>query len=131
MTAAELPVWVAVLVAVLVVVGAGATLLGTIGLVRFRSFYERVHAPTLGTSGGTGCVVLASVVMFSFMGTRPVFNDLLIFVFLTVTTPVTLMLLARAALYRDRSERNPGVPPAPAPSGIVPPTPDSSEIAQE
>jgi multicomponent K+:H+ antiporter subunit G len=29
----------------------------------------------------------------------------------TVTTPVSLMLLARAALYRDRSEGNDGVPP--------------------
>ena len=35
----------------------------------------------------------------------------LIGVFVTVTTPVTLMMLGRAALYRDRSELNPGVPP--------------------
>ena len=32
-------------------------------------------------------------------------------VILTVTTPVTLMLLARAALYRDRVEGNPETPP--------------------
>ncbi len=31
-------------------------------------------------------------------------HEVLIAVFLTVTTPVTLMLLGRAALYRDRSE---------------------------
>ena len=31
-------------------------------------------------------------------------------IFVTVTTPVTLMLLSRAALYRDRAEGNPVVP---------------------
>ena len=31
-------------------------------------------------------------------------HEILIAIFVTVTTPVTLMLLARAALYRDRSE---------------------------
>ena len=36
---------------------------------------------------------------------------MLIAVFVTVTTPVTLMLLARAALYRDRSEGSTEVPP--------------------
>jgi multicomponent K+:H+ antiporter subunit G len=35
---------------------------------------------------------------------RPVVHELLILVFVVVTTPVTLMLLARAALYRDRAE---------------------------
>ena len=37
--------------------------------------------------------------------------EVLIAVFLTVTTPVTLMLLGRAALYRDRSENAADVPP--------------------
>ena len=35
---------------------------------------------------------------------RPVLHEILIGVFLTVTTPITLMLLVRAALYRDREE---------------------------
>jgi multicomponent K+:H+ antiporter subunit G len=34
----------------------------------------------------------------------------LILVFVSLTTPVTLMLLARAALYRDRAEKNGNVP---------------------
>ena len=36
---------------------------------------------------------------------------MLIAMFVTVTTPVTLTLLARAALYRDRSEGSTEVPP--------------------
>jgi len=40
-------------------------------------------------------------------------HEVLIFIFVTVTTPVTLMLLARAALYRDRAENNGNVPATP------------------
>ena len=45
--AAELPVWAAMLVAAFLILGAGLTLLGSFGLVRLRSFYDRIHAPTL------------------------------------------------------------------------------------
>ena len=37
-------------------------------------------------------------------------HEILIGIFVTVTTPVTLMLLARATLHRDRAEGNPDVP---------------------
>ena len=46
------PVWMAMLIALLVVLGATLALIGSIGLLRLRSFYERVHAPTLGTTLG-------------------------------------------------------------------------------
>jgi multicomponent K+:H+ antiporter subunit G len=108
--ATELPAWAALLTAFLVLLGAGLTLLGAIGSLRFKSFFERVHAPTLGTSWGTGATVLASIVCFSVLGSRPVVHEILIGVFITVTTPVTLMLLARAALYRDREAGSPDTP---------------------
>ena len=99
-----LPDWAAIPVALCLVVGAVITLVGTIGLARFKTFYQRVHAPTLGTSYGAGFILLASMLYFSASEARPVLHELLILVFVTVTTPVTLMLLARAALYRDRAE---------------------------
>jgi multicomponent K+:H+ antiporter subunit G len=108
---AEMPAWAALLTAFLVLLGAGLTLLGAIGTLRFDSFFQRVHAPTLGTSWGTGAIVLASMVCFSVLGSRPVVHEILIWAFITVTTPVTLMLLARAALYRDRAEGQPDTPP--------------------
>jgi multicomponent K+:H+ antiporter subunit G len=107
----DLPAWAALLTAVLVLAGAGLTLLGAVGVLRFETFFQRIHAPTLGTSWGTGAIVLASIVCFSVLGSRPVVHELLIGVFITVTTPVTLMLLARAALYRERTEGNGEVPP--------------------
>ena len=108
--ASDLPAWAALLTALLVLVGAGLTLAGSIGTLRFRSFYERIHAPTLGTSWGTGAIALASMLFFSALGSRLVVHELLIALFITVTTPVTLMLLARAALYRDRTEGSTDVP---------------------
>ena len=48
--AAELPAWALMVVVILLVVGAAATLIGSLGLLRLRTFYERVHAPTLGTT---------------------------------------------------------------------------------
>jgi multicomponent K+:H+ antiporter subunit G len=101
----DLPAWAALLTAALLLLGAGLTLIGTIGLVRFKTFYERVHAPTLGTTGGAGAILIASMLCFSVLQSRPVLHELLITAFVTVTTPVTLMLLARAAIYRDRTEQ--------------------------
>jgi len=109
--AADLPLWAALTVSTFLLLGAGLTLLGTIGLVRLGSFYERIHAPTLGTTWGAGGVLIASMIFFSVLQSRPVLHELLITAFVTVTTPVTLMLLARAALYRDRTEGEATVPP--------------------
>ncbi len=101
---AELPAWAMLLTATLVVVGAALTFIGSLGLVRLKSFYARVHAPTLGTTLGTGCIVLASMVYFSALQTRPVLHELLIVLFVSVTTPITLVVLVPAALLRDSSE---------------------------
>ncbi|MBR0645612.1 monovalent cation/H(+) antiporter subunit G [Plastoroseomonas hellenica] len=108
--AVDLPIWAAVPVALLLLLGAALTLIGSIGLLRLRSFYERVHAPTLGSSLGVGCVLLASMLFFSVLQTRLVVHEVLIGLFVVATTPVTLMLLARAALYRDRQEGSDQVP---------------------
>ena len=110
--AADLPAWAALTTALLLLLGAGLTLIGSLGLLRLKTFYERVHAPTLGTTLGIGCVLLASILFFSALQTRLVLHELLIGACMVVTTPVTLMLLARAALYRDRRERSDEVPPA-------------------
>lgn len=104
--AAELPDWAALLTSLFVLVGAGLTLIGAVGLLRFKSFYDRVHAPTLGTTLGMVCIVIASVIFFSATQSRLAVHELLIAIFITVTAPVTLMLLVRAALFRDHAEKS-------------------------
>ncbi|MCI0755934.1 monovalent cation/H(+) antiporter subunit G [Teichococcus vastitatis] len=114
--AAELPLIVAVLVGLLVLTGAVLTLIGSLGLVRLGDFYERLHAPTLGTSFGMACVLLGSVLFFSVQKGRPVVHEVLIGLLVVTTTPVTLMLLGRAALHRDRQEGNRRVPASARPT---------------
>lgn len=101
---ADLPAWAAWATAIFLLLGAGITLTGAIGLLRLRNFYERVHSPTLGTSLGTGGILAASVIYFSVLESRPVVHEILIGIFVLVTTPVTLMLLVQAARQRDRFE---------------------------
>jgi len=110
MIGAEIPVWAAFIVVVLAVAGSGLSLLGAVGLMRLKTFYERVHAPTLGATLGMALVLAASVVWFTAAEGRFMPREILIGLFLTVTTPVTLILLARAALFRDRTEKAPDTP---------------------
>jgi multicomponent K+:H+ antiporter subunit G len=100
---ATLPPVVAALVAVLAILGAGLALVGSIGLLRLPTFYERVHPPTLGTTLGLGCVLLASMLLFSTLAARPVIHEIVIALFVVLTTPVTYMLLVRAARHRDQA----------------------------
>lgn len=104
MTEADLPAWAAIVVVALAVIGSALSLLGAVGLVRLKTFYERVHAPTLGATLGMALVLLASIVWFTTVERRFMPREILIGLFLTITTPVTLILLARAALFRDRTE---------------------------
>jgi len=106
----ELPAWAAILTSILVLTGAALTLIGTIGLLRLKNFYARVHPPTLGTTLGIGCVLLASMLYFSVLESRPAVHEVLIAIFVTITTPITLMLLVSAALRRDWMIGDPDVP---------------------
>ena len=128
--AADLPAWAALPTALLLLLGAGLALTGSLGLLRLGSFYDRIHAPTLGTTMGISCVLLASMLFFSVLQTRLMLHELLIAVLMVVTTPVTLMLLARAALYRDRSEGCGEVPPPPPPLPSPPDLPGGSPQTQ-
>lgn len=107
-----LPPWLAVVVGVLLLVGAALACIGTFGLLRLRNFYQRVHAPTLGSTLGTFCVVVASAVGYSAMSGTATWGVLLISAFLLLAAPVTLMMLVRAALYRNRLEDGQALPTA-------------------
>ena len=48
MPIADLPLWMVIAVSTLLLIGSGLTLLGAFGLLRLPTFYERIHAPTLG-----------------------------------------------------------------------------------
>ena len=87
--------------AVLVLAGALLAFLGSLGLLRMKTFFERVHPPTMGTTLGTALVLAGSMLYFSALESRLVLHEILIAVLMTVTTPVTYLLLGRAALRRS------------------------------
>jgi multicomponent K+:H+ antiporter subunit G len=103
--APDVPGFSEIVAAVLLVLGAAVTLIGSAGLLKLGTFYERVHAPTLGTTLGATCVALASIVYFSALEGRLAVHGLLLVGFITVTTPISLIILVRAAVLRTRTEK--------------------------
>ncbi|MHA3903034.1 monovalent cation/H(+) antiporter subunit G [Castellaniella sp. WN] len=97
-----LPLWAAVPVALLLVLAGLVTLTGSLGLLRLRSFHERMHAPTMGMTLGVFCVALAATVVASFLQHRPIVHEWLICLFLFMTAPVTAILLMQSARQRQR-----------------------------
>jgi multicomponent K+:H+ antiporter subunit G len=98
---ADLHPVVASLAAICLLAGAGFALIGSIGLVRLGSFYERIHPPTLGTTLGTVLVGIGSMILFSALESRPVLHELVLVALVVVTTPITYTLLVRAAVLRE------------------------------
>jgi multicomponent K+:H+ antiporter subunit G len=83
--------------------GGLCALIGALGLLRLRNFYSRMHPPTMGTTLGIGCVLIASMLVSSALLVRPVVHEVLITLFVATTSPVTAMLLTRAAAARRRT----------------------------
>jgi multicomponent K+:H+ antiporter subunit G len=90
---------VEVLVAALVVIGAGFTCLGSVGLLRLRDFYSRLHSPTKATTLGVGSLLVASAVFFSWHEPGLSLHEILVALFLFITAPVSAHLMAKAALH--------------------------------
>lgn len=102
--------WVDALIALLVLVGALAALIGSFGLLRLGTFFQRVHAPTLGATVGTWGLTLATILQASSVAGQLYVHAVLIPAFLALTAPVTTVFLMRAALFRGRLRRDPTIP---------------------
>lgn len=86
------------LVAALILLGAAFTLIGSIGLASLPDFFCRLHGPTKSTTLGVGGMLGASALYFSTQGAATHPTELLVALFLFMTTPVSAHLLAKAAL---------------------------------
>lgn len=108
----SLPGWAALLAGALVLAGALLACIGSAGLLRLKTFYRRVHAPTLSTTLGLYLIVAGTLVCFWASQGGPPWRVVLVGVCVSLTAPISLMLLARAALERDRRGGARGVPAA-------------------
>lgn len=108
--AALLPLWLETVVAVLILAGALVALLGSAGLLRLRSFFERAHAPAIIATLGCWCIVYGTLLYFSLKGEGLAVHVLLIALCVAVTVPITTIFLLRASLFRARQLGKPDVP---------------------
>ena len=96
----DLPLWAALPAALFLIAGGLATLIGALGLLRLKSFYDRMHPPTMCTTLGAGCALVASMLTSSALVGGPVIHEVLLIVFLFIAAPISAILLMRAAIYR-------------------------------
>ena len=100
--AAALPLWLEIIVAILVLAGAGLALLGSTGLLRLPTYFERVHAPSIIATLGCWLIMHGTVLYFSVADHSLALHALLIAVFVAITVPIMSIFLMRAALFRAR-----------------------------
>ena len=96
------------IVAVLVVTGGVFSFLGSLDLARLPDVFMRLHGPSKATTLGIGCVALGSMLFFTMLEGAPSVHELLIIVFVFMTTPVSAHLVAKAALHRRLPARGDG-----------------------
>ena len=115
----QIPLWLDLLLASLIVAGAAFALIGSWGLAKLSNFYLRLHGPTKATTLGVGGVLIASALWFTCTSGAPSLNELLITLFLFLTAPVSAHLLIKAALHLEQAPgpdiANALVPPAQEP----------------
>ncbi|SEN39106.1 Na+/H+ antiporter subunit G [Nitrosomonas marina] len=83
----------------LILTGATLTFIGSLGLVRLKDLYTRLHGPTKATTLGVGCLLIASAVYFSTTDENISLHEILITLFLFITAPVSAHLIAKASLH--------------------------------
>jgi multicomponent K+:H+ antiporter subunit G len=103
----QLPAWVSLPTAILLILGGVVSLVGCLGLLRLPHFYQRIHGPAITITLGAGCILIASMILFSTIETRLVVHELLITMFVLMTAPVVSMMVMRAAVHRELRKPRP------------------------
>jgi multicomponent K+:H+ antiporter subunit G len=105
------PPWSELIVGLLLLASGAVVLIAALGLQRLPDFFSRMHAPALASTLAAWVVTLASIVHFSVRGDGLTLHVWLIIIVLSITAPVTTIVLARAALFRRRQAGDPLPPP--------------------
>lgn len=104
--AAELSNWVIVLVVLFLLLGGFLIVVGALGLLRLPTFSQRIHGPAITVTLGAGSILIASMLLFSSLTSRPVIHELLITLFIFMTAPVGAMMMMRADVYRKLRDQD-------------------------
>lgn len=107
----SLPPFAEILVALLLLGSGIVVLVAALGLWRFADFFMRMHAPALASTLAAWIVTFASILHFSTRDESLALHVWLIIIVLSITAPVTTIVLARAALFRRRKAGDKLPPP--------------------
>ena len=97
----EIPLWIEIIASILIVLSGIVTLIGNIGLVKLKYFRRRIHAPTLGNSLGLWFLMAASILISFVLGARLFFHEMLVVIFIFMTSPISWTLLMRSYVLRE------------------------------
>lgn len=100
-----------IVVAALLLASGCLVFTAALGLWRLPDFFQRMHAPALASTFAAWLVTLASVVYFSVRGSGLSLHVWVVIILLSITAPMTTLVLARAALFRRRQAGD-ALPPA-------------------
>lgn len=103
--------WGEIVVAILLLASGVVVLIAALGLWRLPDFFMRMHAPALASTLAAWLVTFSSIVHFSTRAGEPDLHVWLIIIVLSITAPVTTIVLARAALFRRRRSGDALPPP--------------------
>ena len=76
------------------------------GLLRLRDFFQRMHGPSMTNTVAAGSTLIASLLVASALAGRPLIHELLITLFVSMSAPVTAIMLVQAALYRNKARHS-------------------------
>jgi multicomponent K+:H+ antiporter subunit G len=104
--------WVEAVVGALLVLSGVFVVISAVGFSRLPDFFQRMHPPALAYTLGSWSVTLAAIVYFSTLTSRLAPHSAIIIIMLSMTVPVTTLLLARVALFRGRNVGAADTPPS-------------------
>lgn len=94
-------------VSALLIFGGVFAFLGSLGLARFPDLLTRLHGPSKASTLGIGALLIASMIFFSLRGEGLSVHELLITLFVVISTPVSAQFIAKAARGDSAQQRAP------------------------
>lgn len=98
------------LIAVVLLIGAFFTLVGSIGLMKLNNPMSRLHAPTKASTLGVGALLLGSMINAFATGDGSL-HEILVMAFLFVTAPISANFIAKVHMHRQRNTADMVMPP--------------------
>jgi len=90
-----------ILISALLVVAGVFGLVGSYGLAKLPDPMTRLHTPTKATTLGVGGALIASMLYFAVFKGELTLHELMITLFLLLTSPISAHFIAKANLFRD------------------------------